>query len=140
MWNLKMSKSIHVTISRPDVSTVWPFFIFYEANANNFDVLDDTGKCKSYMKGNPESDLVLYVHHIFEDEAFYETYKDTANQHIPLWKTSANASEVDAYMTENNITAEIEEQTNPSLAGYVIITDIPLENPPEDFADFYANK
>lgn len=135
-----MSKSIHATITRTDVSTVWPFFIFYEENDRNFDVLDETTKCQTYMKGNPDTDLVLYVHHLFEDEAFFDSYKDTAYNHIPLWKTSANASEVDAYMTANNVTVELEEQTNPSLAGFVVISDVAPESTPAEAIQYYETK
>lgn len=135
-----MSKSILGTITRQSTDTVWPFFIFYEANDTNFDVLDGTTKCQTYMKGNPDTDLVLYVQHVFEDEAFYETYKDTANQHIPLWKTTANASEVESYMTANNVTVDLEELTNPDLSGYTLISEVDPESTPDEAITYYENK
>jgi len=116
-----MSVSLRVVMTRPNISTVWPFDIWPMVLESNFNALEAAG-VESYIQGHEDRDLVITVDHHFNDDAFFASYKDTALQYIPLWKTSANADEVDLYQNDNNITSPITEVANPDHTGWERLT------------------
>lgn len=120
-----MSVSLRVVMTRPTVATVWPFDIWPTVLESNFTALESAG-VESWIQGNEDTDLVVTVDHHFNDNDFYASYKDTALQQIPLWKTASNASEVELYQTDNSITSPITEVADPDHTGWERIT---LERP-----------
>lgn len=120
-----MSTSVRGTITRPNLDTVWPFYIFFGATTNNFFTLSNYG-ATHWVKGDPTTDLVLVVDHYYEDDNDFNTNKAASYEIIPLWKNSSNANEVESYQTANNVTVVLEEVTNPDLSGFIPLTSLPI--------------
>jgi len=127
-----MAKSIRGTFTRPSTSSFWAMNVFYNNVVENVAIFTSTGEIETYMKGDPENDLVLVVDHVFRHDDFFEDYKTEAYKHIPSWKTAATATEVDEYMLANNQTLVLEEVDNPDLTGYIrieLVPNIPIVSP-----------
>jgi hypothetical protein len=120
-----MSISIRGTFDRPATDTVWAMYIFATGLIANIDALDATGKVQTLIKGDPVTDLELVVDHYIEDEAWFAANTSSVYQHLPLWITPDNKTEVEAYQTANGITVTLKEVSNPDLTGYTPIRDIP---------------
>jgi hypothetical protein len=119
-----MSKSIRVTMTRPNITTVWPFDIdpwnltlesqFFEAV---------TFGIQSWIIGNEDNDLTLVVDHYFANDADFEAIKELAYTRIPLWTNDSNRTDSNEYCLANNITVAITEVDNPDLSAYTQITE-----------------
>lgn len=121
-----MSKSIRGTFTRPNVDTVWSMYIFLDTVVANIERFNATGHITTYMKGNPATDLSLVVDHVFDDEVFFESYKEEAYKYIPSWGTPETIDEVNSYAEDNGLTLVLEEVDNPDLTGYQLIEEVPL--------------
>ena len=115
-----MSAAIRVVITRPTTSTVWPFDIWPTVVESNWNALEDAG-VESWIIGNEDTDLEITVDHYFADDALFASYKETALQHIPMWKNTENSAEVNLYQTDNNVVSPITEVANPDYTGWTKI-------------------
>ena len=129
-----MSKSIRVTLTRPDLSTEPPWssagFLTDAQNASD--------AWKVAFPGNPSflhidnlDALNMIVDHIVTNDADLETHRTAMMALLPWWKNATNASAVDAYMATNNLTFTITEVDAPTdTSGYIVITDLSSLSPP----------
>ena len=130
-----MSKSIRVTLTRPDLSTEPPWspapgFLTDTANASD--------AWKAAFPGNPSylhvdnlDNLNMIIDHIVTNDADLETHRTAMMALLPWWKNATNASAVDAYMAANNLTFAITEVDAPTdTSGYIVITDLSSLSPP----------
>ena len=120
-----MSASIRGTITRPNLDTVWPFYIFFGATTENYLTLSSHG-ATHWIKGDPVTDLVLVVDHYYANDEDFATNKANSYQFIPLWKNSSNSGDVESYQTTNNISVVLEEVSNPDLADFLPLSAIPV--------------
>jgi hypothetical protein len=119
-----MAKSIRVTMTRPNLDTVWPFDInpWGIILQSNFSAGEQVG-IQTWILGNEDTDLTLVVDHYFSDDADFESLKDIAYTKIPLWIDDSNRTEANEYHQANNITVEIVEVSNPDLSAYTRILE-----------------
>jgi hypothetical protein len=123
-----MSKSIRVTITRPDNTVAWPFDTWPDQTLQTFRIMTQNN-CDTYIKGLEDDDLTLIVDHFFASNDSYDELRDDAYTIIPIWKTDSNAAEVDAYHTANNITYTVEDITDPDLTDYRQVNDFDYRIP-----------
>jgi hypothetical protein len=118
-----MSKSIRVTMSRPTISTVWPFDIFPWSDTlnKNFLMFEEQG-VESWILGNEDNDLTLVVDHYFPSDTMFNTIKDSIYPLLPMWCNSDIRTESESYCTDNSITILMSEVDNPDLSSYIKIT------------------
>ena len=116
-----MSKSIRVTMTRPNSVANWPFDMFLDAVESAFIGLETAG-VQSWIKGDEDSDNTIIVDHYFPTNELFTSFQEDAYKLIPIWKNAENSSEVDVYHATNNITCAITEVADPDLEGYERIT------------------
>lgn len=112
-----MSKSNRVTMTRPDLTTVWPFDAFSTNRDTNFNTLENAG-VETWILGDETTDLTLVVDHVVTDDALFDTYQEFKANLIPLWISSDSTGEAAAYISTNNITVSEEVVQDPDLTGY----------------------
>lgn len=117
-----MSMSIRVTMTRPNIDTVWPFDItaWKDIVGVNFAELEDTG-VESWISGNEDDDLSIVVDHYFITDEFFTSYRAVAHEHIPLWRDGTTGAESDQYSIDNGISVAISEIANPDLSTFTRI-------------------
>jgi hypothetical protein len=116
-----MSKSNRVTMTRPDLTTVWPFEAFSTVRNSNFGTLENAG-VETWIHGTEATDLTLVVDHVVTDDALFDTYQEYKAELIPLWISPESATEAAAYILANNITISEEVVQDPDLTGYERVT------------------
>lgn len=118
-----MSKSIRVTITRPDLTIDWPFGPFTtQGNAHSDAYLVHPVENHSYIIG--ADGLTCIVDHDFPNGADLDANREEFYSMIPWWRSTSNAAEVDAYTSANNITVEITEVEDPAHTGWLDITNL----------------
>ena len=118
-----MAVSIRVTMTRPNISTIWPFDLYPWSEGQlvtNFNALE-SASVQTWIKGNEDDDLTLVIDHYFPTNELFDSYKTTAYTQIPLWEDVNNKTEADEFIAANNMTVTIAEVTEPDLSGYVQI-------------------
>lgn len=115
-----MSKARKVTITRPNLTTVWPFDHFLEVTTANWKFLENVG-IATYFNGNEDTDLTVEVYHYIDDDALFAEYDAIREYIIPLWRNQDNIAEVDAYNADNNITFIEEIVSEPVITGFELI-------------------
>ena len=115
-----MSKARKVTITRPNLTTVWPFDQFQATAAANWNFLENVG-IATYIDGDEDTDLTVEVYHHIDDDALFDEYDALREFVIPLWRNQDNIAEVDAYNADNNITITEEIIIEPVLTGFTLI-------------------
>ena len=121
-----MSKSIRVTVTRPDLGTEMPWDSF------TADTMSTAATWKTTFPGNPSylslgfaESLTVEVDHVITNDADLEANRSAMMALIPWWKTAENAAAVDALLAASNITFTIAETTAPvDLSGHTDITDL----------------
>lgn len=113
-----MAKSIRVTMTRPDTDTTWWFDQYPVDTSNGFQTLLDAG-VELWINGDEDNDLTVVADHYFPTDELYDSYAETANTMIPLWK---NSDGVNAFETENGLSATTEVIDDPDLTGYTEVT------------------
>lgn len=110
-----MSKSIRVTVTRPDLATEFPWTVFLS------DVATECTGWRTAFPGNPSylhmdnmESTTAIVDHVITNDADLETNREAMLAFIPWWETPGNLTEVTAYMSANNITYTISEITAPA--------------------------
>lgn len=117
-----MSKSIRVTMHRPNNTVSWPFDMWPIQTEETFNLMS-RHNCDTYVKGSEDDDLTIIVDHFFASNDNFTELREDAYGVIPIWKGANNASDVDAYHTANNITYTVEDITDPDLTGYTKVTN-----------------
>ena len=112
-----MSKSIRVTMHRPNNTVTWPFDTWPDQTLQTFLVMT-RHNVDTYMKGSEDDDLTLIVDHFFASDELFEELREDAYSIIPIWKGPENSSDVDAYHAANGITYTTEDITGPDLTDY----------------------
>lgn len=130
-----MSTSIRAVITRPSTSVQWPSHEFVFVTQSNYVSLDATGKVQTFVKGDIENDLEIIADHFVADDAYFDTHKVQIHAHIPIWKDSTNAAEVDDYVSKHGITVTLSDVKNPDLTGF---TPIAVLSPVDFPADYIA--
>ena len=117
-----MSMSIRVTMTRPNIDTVWPFDIYpwSDVVSTNFFEIENNS-VESWISGNEDDDLTIVVDHFFPTNELFSSYRAVAYEHIPLWRDGTTGAESDQYSVDNNITVTITEVTDPDLSTYTRI-------------------
>lgn len=113
-----MAKSIRVTMTRPDTDTTWWFDQYPVDVTANFQTLLDNGT-EMWVKGDEDNDLTIVADHYFPTDDLYDSYGETANGLIPVWK---NSDGVDEFETSNGLSATVEVVNDPDLTGYTEVT------------------
>jgi hypothetical protein len=121
-----MSKSFRVVVSRPNLTTQWPFDKFIDVTLENIAFQHDSGYITSWIKGNEDTDLSLTFDHVTSDDGMYmwDIFVEVAPTCVPAWINTTNAAEVDAFQLANGIIVEpMIIIDNPDLTGYESIDE-----------------
>jgi|SRR6056300_354436 len=113
-----MAKSIRVTMTRPDTDTTWWFDQYPADTFTNFQTLLNAG-VELWITGDEDSDLTVVADHYFPTDELYDSYAETANTMIPVWKNSEGADE---FESENGLSSTVEVIDEPDLTGYKEVT------------------
>ena len=113
-----MAKSIRVTMTRPDTDTTWWFDEYPVDVTAVWSTLLDAG-VEMWVKGDEDTDLTVIADHYFPSDDLYDSYGETANGLIPVWKDSDG---VDDFETENGLSSTVEVINDPDLTGYEEVT------------------
>lgn len=116
-----MSKSKRVTITRPNITTVWPFDQFIDVADTNWNFLESIG-ITTHINGSENNDLSIVVDHMHTDDALFDEYNLYSEHVIPIWQNDTNKIDADAYCAANNIAVTMEIVVNPDLTGYELVT------------------
>lgn len=114
-----MSMSIRVTMTRPNIDTVWPFDIYPWSDIVTTNFLEiEANDVESWISGNEDDDLIITVDHYFLTDESFTNYRAVAYEHIPLWRDGSTGAESDQYSIDNGISVIITEVANPDLSTY----------------------
>jgi hypothetical protein len=118
-----MSKAIRVTITRTSPDTEWPFALFEEATQAAADFYRGFAAAPSisYLKDMDPMANTCVVYHVFQTPAELDDNHTALYTHIPWWKTTANAAEVDAFTTASGMVVTVDEVTDPDLTTAFVI-------------------